>query len=481
MNLSLESLSKEIELYAEKITQAMYKSSIGESTTNEYTKVLKKFSHFFNWDIMSQLININWQSDDNSRSLFMLKGYMIGQWYSYESKELMDQITQAQTKKNIEFNGRQFSIREARYLLKYDDNHELDQLRKKVAIEIENNLNPVVFSYYNKLKSLSDKLGYNNFVEVANDIRRYSLQKLLNESERYIECSDYVYKLYVETYCYKDGYKFSEIDQIDSFSVKRGIEDMKYLANQLDLKTKGIEIFWTNSKQKFSNSFCVPMQIPGRIILVTSDTDGFNSQRHLYHEFGHGFHFMNTDPNLKYAFRRMGDHAVALAYSALIEGLLFNKSWLKERNYSYNIALRAYYHRIYLIRKYWGKIKAENETHINNQYEETSKSNFNKWYSRSLNEKFDSTWWTYSLDDELNAASQIRAWLLSAQIKEYLVDNFGENWFKNKSSSSFLKKLYSYGYKYNADEISEMLGYKNLNSDALIKELQEIQNLIEVS
>ncbi|RFA34186.1 hypothetical protein CAI16_12410 [Virgibacillus dokdonensis] len=476
MTLKLQSLSKEIEFYAEEITQAMYKSFIGEAKADEYTNVLNQFSHFFNWDVISALRNVKWQKDDdNSRALFMLRGYVIGQWYSYNSKILMDEITQAQVQKNILFSREQISLREARNLLKNDKDDELEQLRKKVKLKIKETINPLVFKYYKELKKLSGELEYNNFIEAANDIRRYSLQNLVNESEKYIEASDSIYNLSVESYCYKDGYNFSKINQLDLFSVRRGIDDIRYLVKQLGLKTDGIEVAWINSKQKFSNSFCVPMQIPGRIILITSNTDGFNAQRHFYHEFGHGLHFMNTDPNIKYEFRRMGDHAVAEAYSALMESLLFNKSWLLERGYSSDVALQAYYHRIYLIRKYWAKIKSEVETHLNNQYDESSISNFNKWYSRALNDKYDSTWWTFSLDDELNAASQIRAWLLSAQVNEYLVGRFGKKWFNNSAAGCFLKELYSYGYKYNADEISKILGYNNLDANALIKELKLFQ------
>lgn len=461
MTIEIQNINEEIKYYAEEITQSMYRTFLGNPNKKEYAVVLEKFNRFFKWDIISDLRKINWNSDDDSRALYYLKGYMLGQWYSYKSKELMDKISQIQINKTIPWNNTKISIRESRFILNNINEPDYNILRKRVDQELNNVLYPVIYEYYNKMNLLSAKLEYSNFIEAANDLRRYRVQDLVQVSEAYISQSDTFFKTYVEKYCRKDSFNFNTLNHLESFSTKRALEDIKFLINEMGWSTKGIEIGWANSNQKYSSSFCVPLSIPGRIILVTSDGEGFNSHRHLYHEFGHGFHFMNTDPNLRYEFRRMGDHAVAEAYSALLESLMFNESWLTERGYPIEVAQHAYFHRCYLIRKYWAKIKSELLTHLNSNYQKENINYFNTWYSRALNNKFESMWWAYSLDDELNAASQIRGWLLSAQLSEYLTNSFGLNWFKNGEAGIWLKGIFSYGYKYNADEISKKLDIRS--------------------
>lgn len=473
---NIDTINEEITFYAEEITQSMYRTYLGKPNKEEYTAVLNKFNSFFDWEIISSLRKIKWDPGDNSRALYYLKGYMIGQWYSYRSKELMDKINQLQLSKAIPWNGKKISIREARYILSAEELSIQSNLRHLVNEELNNVLYPEILDYYKYLNSLATELDYKNFIEAANDIRRYSVQELVEISEEYIEQSDELFNKKVEEFCRKDGYNFENFNLLSSFSTERALEDIKYLINQMGWSSHGIEIGWANSNQKYSSSFCVPLNIPGKIILVTSSGEGFNVHRHLYHEFGHGFHFMNTSPNLKYEFRRMGDHAVAEAYSALLESLMFNESWLAKRGYPKEIAKYAYYHRCYLIRKYWAKIKSELFVHLNGTYQKDNINYFNKWYSRTLNSNFDSMWWAFSLDDELNAASQMRGWLLSAQINEFLKERYGVDWFENRDAGVWLKELFNYGYKYNADEISKIIGYKKLDAKALIFELNRFKD-----
>lgn len=467
-------IQDEIKKYAEEITQAMYKTFLGQPSKMEYSTVLEKYEHLFEWEIISRLRQVEWDAGDDYRALYYLKAYMIGQWYSLSSKDMMDKINLVQIDKSIPWNGNKISIRQARTLLSNNEKNK-EILRALVSEKLDNVLNPLIFEYYHKLNALSKKLNYDNFIDAANDIRRYDVKNLIDITEKFIEQSDHFFTDKIEKYCRKDSYNFSELDSLADFSSKRALEDMKYLVNQMGWSTDGIEIGWTNSKQKYSTSFCVPLSIPGKIVLVTSNGIGFNVHRHLYHEFGHGIHFMNTNPNLRYEFRRMGDHSVAEAYSALFESLMFNKSWLSERGYPTEITRFAYYHRSYLVRKYWAKLKSEYEVHTSGLYNNENIRYFNKNYSRTLNDKFDNMWWAYSLDDELNAASQIRAWLLSAQINEYLLNNFGEKWFNKRAAGEWLKELFTLGYKYNADEISQFIGFKYLNANELILELDRFK------
>lgn len=179
MTIEIQNINEEIKYYAEEITQSMYRTFLGNPNKKEYAVVLEKFNRFFKWDIISDLRKINWNSDDDSRALYYLKGYMLGQWYSYKSKELMDKISQIQINKTIPWNNTKISIRESRFILNNINEPDYNILRKRVDQELNNVLYPVIYEYYNKMNLLSAKLEYSNFIEAANDLRRYRVQDLV--------------------------------------------------------------------------------------------------------------------------------------------------------------------------------------------------------------------------------------------------------------------------------------------------------------
>lgn len=157
---NIDTINEEITFYAEEITQSMYRTYLGKPNKEEYTAVLNKFNSFFDWEIISSLRKIKWDPGDNSRALYYLKGYMIGQWYSYRSKELMDKINQLQLSKAIPWNGKKISIREARYILSAEELSIQSNLRHLVNEELNNVLYPeipvfvnivVVFNYFSIL------------------------------------------------------------------------------------------------------------------------------------------------------------------------------------------------------------------------------------------------------------------------------------------------------------------------------------------
>lgn len=466
--MPLDLIRETIPSYAQEITLAMYRSFIGDSQDDEYATVLRKYKDLFEGDHIHRISKYQWGEDDESRANFYLRGYFIGQWYSFQLKELMDEINRLHISRSIEWKGRMISIREAKHTLNSPSISIKDQkeLESKMKHYVNHLFNPKAEIYYKSLKELSQVLGYKDFIEAANDIRRYKVEDLLSEIEVYVRETEHLFYNHIYPLMDKNGFGFRKIDRYDPFSVRRTIEDIDFLRSHMNWSVKGIEVAWVHSKNRFGYSFCVPVQIPGHIILVSSQEHGFRTQRHLYHEFGHGFHFSNTEKEMEYEFRRMGDHAVAEAYSALIEGLLYNQYWLKKRKYDQRISKLVFYYRVYLIRKYWAKLKTEVEYHKNLVF-----NNRMDYYKTAINDAEESTFNLLQLDDELTAASQLRAWLLHAQLESYLIRNYDVNWFEKKEVGNFLKELFSYGYKYNADEISQKLGFNSLNRHELLGQL----------
>jgi hypothetical protein len=76
------------------------------------------------------------------------------------------------------------------------------------------------------------------------------------------------------------------------------------------------------------------------------------------------------------------------------------------------------------------------------------------------------------VDDGFYCAEYLRAWIFEAQLREALVEKFGEGWFENEKAGDYLKELWSYGQKYKADELVQTIGYVELDPDPLLEEIE---------
>ena len=76
------------------------------------------------------------------------------------------------------------------------------------------------------------------------------------------------------------------------------------------------------------------------------------------------------------------------------------------------------------------------------------------------------------LDDAFYAVYYLRSMILEAQLKDYLKRNFGERWWENSESGTYLKGLWSLGQKYDANELAQRLGYSGLDIHPVIADFK---------
>ena len=90
----------------------------------------------------------------------------------------------------------------------------------------------------------------------------------------------------------------------------------------VDLRAqKNVELDLEDRPNKTPRAFCVPIEIPERVILVIKPQGGPDDWRALFHEAGHTEHFAHTSPSLTVEERRLGDNAVTEGWAMLLEHL----------------------------------------------------------------------------------------------------------------------------------------------------------------
>ena len=71
--------------------------------------------------------------------------------------------------------------------------------------------------------------------------------------------------------------------------------------------------------------------MPDEVYLVIAPTGGRDDYGALFHEGGHVEHYANTDPGLAFEFRHLGDNSVTESFAFLMEHLVEDRDWLRDK------------------------------------------------------------------------------------------------------------------------------------------------------
>ena len=75
------------------------------------------------------------------------------------------------------------------------------------------------------------------------------------------------------------------------------------------------------------------------------------------------------------------------------------------------------------------------------------------------------------MDAGFYSADYLRAWIRSAQLREYLVREIGEDWWRNAKTGDILRDLFTEGTKPTSEEIAGRLGFDPLDTAPLVADL----------
>ena len=75
------------------------------------------------------------------------------------------------------------------------------------------------------------------------------------------------------------------------------------------------------------------------------------------------------------------------------------------------------------------------------------------------------------MDAGFYSADYLRAWIRSAQLRRHLVEQVGDDWWRNPGTGELLRDLFREGTKPTSEEIAGRLGYDPLDCGPLLHEL----------
>ena len=209
-------------------------------------------------------------------------------------------------------------------------------------------------------------------------------------------------------------------------------------------------------RTKSPRAFCSTPRVPDEVYLVIAPTGGRDDYGALFHEGGHVEHYANTDPGLAFEFRHLGDNSVTESFAFLIEHLVEDRDWLRDKLGMEDpgpATAHARAFKLVMLRRYAAKLAYELELHGPS----ATLSEMPGRYAELLTEAIRVPWprasWLADVDGGFYAACYLRAWALETHWRAALEERFGSRWFDSPEAGEWLRSLWRQGQRFNAAEL----------------------------
>lgn len=492
VSLGLKRIREDVEPFQSELNEEYYRNWAGLKEEMQAAAIYERHAQLFSRDAI-EVIQAEFdgnQGTDEQRPLAYLRTFCTLGYVEHEVRSLSDRATTFTAQSRVELDGETIAYRSVPVLIKNEDRRERRrQLFEAQLVELDK-LNVMLLERMRTMHDVAVVLGYKNYKDMCSKLKSIdytSLEATMEDVLRRTEgpyCSgmDELLKSSV-------GVPLAEACSYDIAFAFRGrkydaVFDKDRLAGSFFQTLEGmgidheryrnIRIDMEDRPGKSPRAFCAVIKVPDDIRLVMRPAGGFDDYAAMFHEGGHSWHFGSTRPELDPEFRYLGDNSVSEAFAFLFDHLVSDANWLQTRlgvedpsEFVRFTALR----RLLFLRRYAGKLVYELKLHggrASSEFQEV----YRTCLQRALKFRHAEKRYLEDVDDAFYCAEYLRAWILDAQLRSALQDEFGDDWFNDRRAGRYLQELWSYGQKYTADEVVKTIGYAGLDIDPLIREIE---------
>jgi hypothetical protein len=229
--------------------------------------------------------------------------------------------------------------------------------------------------------------------------------------------------------------------------------------------------------QKSPRACVIPSDPPTLVHLITRAQGGLHDYQAFLHEAGHALHYGGCDPELPYTFRNLSrDHALTEIYSYIFEAITREPEWhahyfdLSDEQAAENAEATTFLEAL-LFRRYTAKLQFELEFWSRFNDDGGSAEGYAEKLTAATGIGYRSDAYLADMDAGFYSADYLRAWIRSAQLRDYLVREIGEDWWRKAETGERLRTLFNEGTRPSSEDIAARLGYQPLDTGPLLREL----------
>lgn len=487
--MDISHIERDYEELSKEVLNEYYQNWAGLEEELNISRIFQKYNQLFMPENMAAVKrNRDGSSGDEYRRFNRLFGGLVDTYLAQQVSELTDTAATLETKTIVDIDGTAVPYRSTQPMVM----NQADRARRSriymLAEKAVETFNPVLEERMTRLHEAAKRQGYSDYVDLYSEIKGIDYQKLADELNAYLTSTESLYLERLESALKSVGVSLQDADRHDILYLHRGkpfdayfpkggaVTTLQRTLNGMDLgleKHPSIVLDLEERPKKDPRAACFPLDVPKKIILGAMPIGGRYDYETILHEAGHALHAANTPAELPFVFRLSDEKSLTETYSSLFENLTLNQRWLQEVvgiEKTKELLDFAYFSKLYTTRLYTAKLVYEIRLHGEGI---SGKGRlYQELHERAVKVHYNPVNYLINVDDGFYCAEYLRSWIAEAQLRKYLVDEFGEGWFANPSSGELLRDLWKEGSRITVEEMAEKLG-QTLTSEFLYDEIRQ--------
>ena len=471
---------------------------VGEKETSDQAAIVGRYADLFTRAQLEALRHAEDDEDeDATERLHRLRKACEMGLVVAELASMQDALVNAELGMRIDFRGESLPLRSAKarvgVLVDYADREELG----KVAWDASARLNDRRLELQRAANGLFAELsGITDPVTRSEQEKAISLRRLADivsdattaTSAAYDDRRDrWLHRLLGADReplpaFYHAAYVFRLTPLVDVFEKERAAAVcVATLSNiGLDLAERpNIHTDLDDRPQKTPRPCVIALDPPKAVHLITRSLGGLQDYAGLLHEAGHAFHYGGCDSDLSYSFRALSrDNALSETYAFLCESITREAGWHARHfdlphgeaaknadaaRFIYGLMVRRYLAKLRFELDFWSRFSRDGGTHDGYAEKLTEATGF----------VYRSDAFLSDLDSGFYSADYLRGWVRAAQLRAYLVESVGPDWWQRHETGQFLSQLFREGTRPSNEDIAGRIGFDPDDTRPLIAELSD--------
>jgi hypothetical protein len=407
------------------------------------------------------------------------------------TRETTERLAELEAELEAELDGQRIRYRMIRPVLANTEDREQRRLLEEQRNALtEEHLNPLHLDAIRVAHGEAERLGAPTYADLYRRFG-YGLDRLAEQCRAFLDSTERLWETAGERF-FRDrvGLGLDEAQRWDVARAFRGVGwDVAFPADRMlpalesslsdlgvELRAQeNVELDLEDRPNKSPRAFCVPIEVPQRVVLVIKPQGGPDDWRALFHEAGHTEHFAHTSPSLSVEERRLGDNAVTEGWAMLLEHLTIDPVWLTRRldfPRPERFVAEGATQLLWLVRRYCAKLLYELELHSAAD-PAALRARYAELLGDALKVPYTDTDYLADVDPGFYASEYLRAWALEAQLRSHLRERFGNAWFARREAGSLLRELWAEGQKHDADELLKQVAGQEIELEAVAERIRE--------
>ena len=494
--LSATEFQSRLERYLYERSEEWRAVRVGEKEVSEQAEIVRRYADLFSRDQLDALEEVEASAEGDDRELlYRLRKTCESGLISSQLAEREDELENRLLAERVTFRGEEMPLRNAQAKLAvlpdYADREELGRIQAEASAKFNDDRLELLRA---NEELAADYSGIADAVERNEEEKAISLRELSHALKAASDESTQSYDGLRERWFAKLlGDDRDEIPSSYHTAYMRRLSPLeatytKERATEICLQTlealgfdlsaqQNIKLDLDDRPQK-SPRACVIASDPPKIVhLITRAQGGLHDYQAFLHEAGHALHYAGCDPRLPYVFRRISrDHALTEIYSYIVEAITREPEWheryfgLSAEQAQENAEATTFLEAL-LYRRYEAKLRFELDFWSRFMTDGGDADVYETYLTDSTGVRYRKDNYLSDMDAGFYSADYLRAWIRSAQLREYLAGEVGEDWWRNPKTGELLTDLFLEGTKPTSEEIAGRLGFDPLDTKPLLHEI----------